>query len=42
MNIKGYVLRDGKLTKKGRRLDASAKIRQRKSKRTRVVKRGPV
>lgn len=38
--IKGYVLKDGKLVKTSSHLDVSARLRQRGSKRVRVVKRG--
>lgn len=37
---KGYKLVDGKLKKSTRHLDVSAQIRQRKSKKSRVIKRG--
>jgi hypothetical protein len=39
--IKGVRLRDGKLVPTGRKLDASAAIRQRKSKKVKVVRRAP-
>lgn len=36
--IKGFTLdKNGKLVRKSRKLDASARVRQRKSKKTRVV-----
>lgn len=38
--IKGYIIKDGKITKAKRRLDTSAKIRQRTSRKVRVVKAG--
>ncbi len=39
--VKGYRLtKDGKLVKNQKRLDVSAQLRQRGSKRVRVVKRG--
>ncbi len=39
--IKGsYVLKDGKIKKATRRLDTSAQIRQRKSKKVKVVRPG--
>ena len=38
--IKGYVIKDGKVTKAKRKLDVSARIRQKKSKKVRVARRG--
>ena len=37
--IKGYKIKDGKLTKDARRLDVSARLRERSSKKVRVGKR---
>lgn len=36
----GYVIKDGKVVKSKRKLDVSARLRQKTSKRVRVVKRG--
>ena len=38
--IKGYKMRDGKIVRDGRRLDVSARLRERGSKKVRVAKRG--
>jgi hypothetical protein len=38
ISIPGYKLKNGKIVKDARRLDASARIRQRASKRVRVIK----
>jgi hypothetical protein len=38
--LKGYTMKDGKVVKKPSRQSVSQKIRQKKSKRQRVVKRG--
>lgn len=38
--IKGYKLKDGKLVKDEKRLDVSARLRQRNSKKVRVTRRG--
>ena len=37
---KGFVVKDGKVAKTVRHLDTSAQIRQRKSKKVRVAKKG--
>lgn len=37
---KGFVVKDGKVKRTARHLDASAQIRQRKSKKVRVAKKG--
>lgn len=39
--IKGYREKDGRIVKQAGRLNVSAKIRQRKSKRVRVTRRAP-
>ena len=38
--IKGYKMRDGKLVRDARRLDVSARLRQKTSKRVKVKRRG--
>jgi hypothetical protein len=38
--IKGYRLKDGKLVKTTKQLDASARVRQRGSKKVRVKRKG--
>lgn len=38
--IKGYKLKDGKLVKDEKRLDVSARLRQRNSKKVRVARKG--
>lgn len=38
--LKGFAIKDGKIVKKPRHQDVSARIRQKKSKRVRVAKRG--
>ena len=39
IRIPGFKLKDGKVEKSGHKLDVSAKIRQRKSKKQKVVRR---
>lgn len=40
IHLKGFRLKDGKLVRDERRLDVSARLRMRNSKKVRVVKRG--
>lgn len=39
---KSFKIKDGKVTKTSRHLDTSAKIRQRKSKKVRVARKGTI